>query len=351
MFNPKRLDLAQKRRRYTSRILAERSGISTITLSRILNGKQDPEQDTIDRLVRALGFPHDFFFKDDPAIIPVEAASFRSLTAMSAKERNATLNAGSLALEFLDYIKDMFALPEPDLLELGPRHLQEPAATARMLRNYWSIGEKPVGNLIKLLETKGVRVFSLAENTKNVDAFSMWRDDEPFVFLNTLKSSEHSRFDAAHELGHLILHRHGGPKGRDAENEANQFASAFLMPKADVISQIPYVSSVRQVVKAKARWGVSAVALAYRLNKLGLLTEWQYIQLNRQYRSREPNPMPREYSSVWDMVLKELWKEGHTREHIAAKLSIPTSELDNLIFGLTGSVLKPERSKPELKLV
>ena len=70
-----------------------------------------------------------------------------------------------------------------------------------------------------------MRVFSLAENTKNVDAFSCWRNDEPYVFLNTFKSTERSRFDSAHELGHLVLHRHGGAKqGRSAEYEAHLFA-------------------------------------------------------------------------------------------------------------------------------
>src|SRR3546814_6566541 len=53
------------------------------------------------------------------------------------------------------------------------------------------------------------------EDTKNVDAFSCWRNGQPFVFLNTFKSAERSRFDAAHELAHLVLHRHGGPQGRE----------------------------------------------------------------------------------------------------------------------------------------
>src|SRR5205085_7960830 len=133
--------------------------------------------------------------------------------------------------------------------------------------------ELPISNMIKLLESKGVRVFSLAENTKNVDAFSCWRNDIPYVFLNTFKSAERSRLDAAHELGHLVLHKHGGPRqGRDAEAEANTFASSFLMPKADVRSRIPFVRTLDDIVSAKKRWGVSTGALAYWLYKLGILS-------------------------------------------------------------------------------
>lgn len=351
MFNVERLELARKRGRYTAKSLAEKAGISPVTLSRIVNKKQEPDDATVAALVRTLSYPFEFFFKDEPPKIQTEAASFRSLSTMTARERDAALAAGELAFELMDWVKDRFSLPEPDLLDLGPKHEQDPAATARMVRQYWAIGEKPIGSIIKLLESKGVRVFSLSEETKNVDAFSCWRGEEPFLFLNTLKSTEHSRFDAAHELGHLILHKHGGPKGREAETEANQFASALLMPHADLLSRIPFVSSTKQIVAAKKRWGVSAVALAYRLNKLGRMTEWQYIQVNRQYRTNEPKPMPPERSAVWKMVLSELWRERVSRGHIARDLALPVEEVTNLLFGLVEEALPPERSAPDLKII
>ncbi len=349
MFNVERLELARKRRRYTARILAERAGIAPVTLSRIVNRQQIPDESTVEALVAALGFTRAFFEQDDFDPIDASAASFRSLTGMTARERDAALAAGSLAFEVMDWVSERFTLPEPDILDLG--HERNPVAAARMLRQHWAIGEKPIANMIKLLESKGARVFSLAEDTKNVDAFSCWRNNEPYIFLNTFKSSERSRFDAAHELAHLVLHRHGGPQGRKAETEANNFASAFLMPQADLVSTIPYVSSVDQIIQAKKRWGVAAVALAYRLNKLGLMTEWQYIQINRQYRSSEPEGLPPERSTVWQMILTELWKDGLSRGHIAQQLLLPDEELENLLFGLVGETTPPGRQNPVLRAV
>lgn len=341
MFNPRRLELARKRRRYTAKILAERAGITPVTLSRIINDVQSPEMQTIEALAAALGYPSDFFMEDDIDPIDVDAASFRSLTAMSARERDAALAAGSLAFAVADWVNERFNLPRPDILDLS--HERDPVLAARLTRQYWSIGEKPIGNMIKLLESKGIRVFSLAENTKNVDAFSCWRNGEPFIFLNTFKSAERSRFDAAHELGHLVLHKHGGPHGREAETEVNNFASAFLMPQADLVATVPYVTSVEQIVKAKRRWGVAAVALAYRLKKLGRITDWLYIQVNRRYRTQEPNALPAERSAVWQMVLQELWREGISKHRIASELCIPEGELENLLFGLTGETAPPSR--------
>jgi Zn-dependent peptidase ImmA (M78 family) len=259
---------------------------------------------------------------------------------MSARERDAALSAGALAYMLSDWISARFNLPASDLIDASQE--RDPARAARALRQHWNLGEQPIGDMIRLLEAKGVRVFSLAENTRNVDAFSCWRDDTPYVFLNTCKTSERSRFDAAHELAHLVLHKHGGPhQGRSAELEAQTFAASFLMPEPDIRAKIPWAVSLDALVIAKRRWGVSASALAYRLHKLGILTDWLYrgmvIEMGRRgFRSAEPNGMPRESSVLLRRVLIDLWHDGISRSHIAKELSIPPEELENLIFGLLG---------------
>ena len=357
MFNPKRLSLARKRRRLSSKGFAELIGMSPVTVTRLEKANNEPEPETVELIAKSLGFPREFFFGGDIDDLSKDAASFRSLTSMTAREREAALASGSLAYLLADYVSAKFNLPEPKLIDLS--HERDPAAAARTVRQAWALGEQPISSMIKLLESKGVRVFSLAENTKNVDAFSCWRNDIPYVFLNTFKSAERSRLDAAHELAHLTLHKHGGPRqGRDAEIEANNFASSFLMPKADVRSRLPFVGRLDDLVAAKKRWGVSTAALAYRLHKLGILSDWQYrmfcIQINqRGYRSEEPNGLPREESVLWKKVFTELWSDRISKNQVAADLHLPPDELENLVFGLTGDTKPPERAngRPSLKAV
>lgn len=355
MININRIELARKRRRFTSKALADAAGISQVTLSRLFNGKQEPDSATIEKIITALNFPYSFFEKDDADEIKATSASFRSLTGMTAKERDAALAAGSIAFEIADWLNERYCLPEPDLLDL--KHEHDPEAAARTIRQYWGIGERPIGNLIKILEAKGVRIFSLSETTKNIDAFSLWRNDEPFIFLNTFKSAERSRFDAAHELGHLLLHRHGGPAYRSAENEANTFASSFLMPSDDVRTRLPYVTSLNKIIQEKSRWRVSAAALCYRLHKLGIISDWQNrtfnIQLNQRFGKSEPQGIEREKSGIWSMVFDDLWQQRKSRSFIAKELSIPESELENLVFGLAAEIHTPDISltSPQLRLV
>ena len=355
MFNPDRLRIARKRRRMSSKELAERTGLTAVTITRLEKFRNEPEPETVQALVKALDFPREFFFGPDIDELNKDAASFRSLTSMTAKEREAALAAGALAYMLSDWVVERFNLPLVNLLDLSQE--RDAARAARSLRQHWALGEQPISNMIRLLEKMGVRVFSLSENTRNVDAFSCWRDGVPYVFLNTMKSAEHSRFDAAHELGHLVLHKHGGPQqGREAEQEANNFASSFLMPEADVLARVPYMLSLDQMVAAKKRWGVSVAALAYRLHRLKILSDWQYrtfcIQINtRGFRTKEPNEMPREESAVWSKVLTQLWSERITKSHVAADLFIPADEVESLVFGLVAAPQRPgarPASRPSL---
>lgn len=346
MFNNRRLVLARKRRRMTARALAAAVGVSPITISRLENGANDPEEATLQALARALEYPAAFFLGSDFDELPAEAASFRSLSAMTAKERDAALAAGSIAYFFHDWVAERFNLPATDVPILGAD--ATPEAAAHFVRAHWGLGQQPITHMIRLLEAKGVRVFSLNEDTKNVDAFSCWRDDQPYIFLNTFKSTERSRFDAAHELGHLIMHRHGAPQeSRQAEMEADQFASHFLMPHDDVASRIRYVTSLEELIQAKRRWGVSVAALNYRLHKMGVISDWQNRTFNielstRGYRKNEPDGLPAETSAVWPQVLSDLWGERLTRDHIATELDLPADELSGLLF--QNHVAKPARN-------
>lgn len=353
MFTPSRLTLARERRRLTKKGLAQKLRVTPHTVLRYESGEMQPTDDVVDRMENVLGFPRAFFFRTDIDGPNPASASFRSLSTISAKERDSALAAGAFAFDFSDWVDDHFDLPDASLVDLAE---DTPEVAARSLREEWGLGEKPIPNLVHLLESKGVRVFSMAENTLAVDAFSVWRGARPFVFLNTIKSAERSRHDAAHELGHLVLHKHGGPQGRGVEDEADQFASSFLMPEEDVRATLPRVHTLNQLLEAKKRWGVSLMSLVVRLHRLRILSDWQYRMFcidasERGYRTAEPQGMPREQSIVWQKVLTALWAERTTKESIARDLALPIEELENLLFGLTATAHQQGAIRPPLRLV
>ena len=361
VFNPTRLTWARRRRGMTKTRLAASIGVDLRSVSAYETGEFNPEPDRLAAIVRSLKFPQDFFFGDDIEEPAIDTASFRSLSKMTARQRDTALGSGAVAMLFNQWIEARFDLPEPNVPDLGRDANAESAAAA--VRQTWGLGELPIKNMVHLLESKGVRVYSLAIDAVEVDAFSMWRRDWPFVFLNTLKSAEHGRFDAAHELGHLVLHRHAAPNGQQAEKDANAFASALLMPPASVRAHAPRFATIDNLMRLKKVWGVSLAAMIYRLHKLELLSEWHYRKLyieisSRGYRKKEPDGGPREVSQVLQKVFSALRAEGVSKEEVAEALRVHPTDIDELVFGLALTSLDGvphgrdrSRPRPQLTLV
>lgn len=373
MFSPARLTIARHRRAWTKSDLAQRTRLSLRSISAYENGDTEPEEETLDRLADVLSFPIEFFSAPNLELIERDSASFRALSTMTAGQRNAALAAGAIAIEFAEWLERRFVLPSPDVPEFGGT---EPEQAARAVRQAWTLGERPIRNLVHLLEQQGIRVFSLAEQCREVDAFSVWRKATPYVFLNTMKSPERSRLDAAHELGHLVLHRHAHAAcsqrvsdddervstfhGREAENEANQFASAFLMPLATLRATAPRMPTFDQLIQLKRTWRVSLAALTHRLHGIGTLNAWQYrnlcIQFSKKgYRTREPDGIEeREASQVTAKIFAELRKQGMARQDVARALRVHLRDLDELLFGLAVAGVdgaeQPATSPPRGKL-
>ena len=336
-FNPTRFTLVRQRRGLSKLAFAAAIGVDRKSVEAYESGKSAPSDDTLSEIVRVSGFPREFFFGEDIEEPCIESGSFRAMTKMTAAQRDMARSQARLALHFNDWLVRQFELPLAEIPNLSRE--PNPETAAEVVRREWQLGTLSVRNMIHLLEAKGVRVFSLAVDAREVDAFSLWRGDVPFVFLNTNKSSEHSRFDAAHELGHLVLHRHGSPRGIEAERQANMFASAFLMPRDSVLPRLPRFPTYDNLVRLKRVWGVSVAALAYRLHELEVLSDWQYrgiyIQIVRQGKGVEPREMPRETSAILKTTLADLYDSGLTRSQIAKELTLPVDELEQLLFGLT----------------
>lgn len=356
---PSRLALARKRRGMTMVRLARDAGITARSLSAYESGRQHPNPGTLRTLATVLGVPVAFLEAPEIDEIPPGAASFRAISKLTASQRDQACSAGRIALLISDWIDERFRLPEPDVPSLPKL---DPETAAEVVRARWGLGQAPAPSMVHLLESRGVRVFSLAEGCADVDAFSLYWQGVPFTFLNTAKTGERGRFDAAHELGHLVLHtEHRLPHGPGAEQDANRFAAAFLMPASSVIAAGLANATAEKIIAAKSQWSVSAMALTHRLHELGLITEWGYrtacVNLSRLgYRTGEPGGIPRETSQLLAKVLRAVRDDGITPAQIADDLAISLAELNTHLFGLVPTALpggtRPSpRRHPDLRVV
>jgi Zn-dependent peptidase ImmA (M78 family) len=358
-FSPARFNVARKRRRMTLSRLSESGMISRQMLSAYANGSKEPSPATLQALAKELAVSTEFLTGPDVDEIPEAAVSFRARTKLTATQRDGALSAAAIALMLGSWIEERFKLPDPDVPTLPKLN---PEQAAEVVRARWGLGSQPIENMIHLLEAHGVRVYSLADEFLDVDAFSTYWAGTPVIWLSTRKSPERSRFDAAHELGHLVMHtEERAVSGPSEEDEANRFAAAFLMPRSTIFAAKLAHSNVNVILAAKRRWKVSAMALTHRLHELNQLTDWEYrqacIQLSRAgYRSNEPGGIARETSQLLRKVFAAVREDHGTIAKIARDLHISVDELNEHVFGLvpivlTGGSTPSEPTRPELHLV
>ena len=352
-FSPERLDLARRLRGKTKRSLARSLGITERSVRRYFQGDREPGSEVVQTLAETLGFPDRFFFGDPLNEASQEHPSFRALSKLTARQRDQAVATGTIGMYLSDWIERRFRLPSPKIptYENG---VATPEAAAMEIRERWTLGQQPISNMTHLLEYYGVRVFALPQELHSVDAHSFWYDGKPFIFLNTGMSAERSRMDAAHELGHLVLHSSEvAQKNRQLEREAQEFASVFLMPRRSVIAHAQPGMTLHDIIRAKHYWNVSVANLTYRLHKLRLLTQHQYtsifIQIGRyDYRTNEPEPSERETSQVLNKVFRRLREKGTTVGSVAGNLALHRDDISKLLVGLVSFPVSvgPENQQP-----
>lgn len=335
-FSPSRLKLARLRNRMTFMALSEATGLSSKSLSEFekKDGLFSPTIITAEILSEVLRYPLDFFYDVEVEEVNPITISFRSTKKIKANEKHAAEAAASLGVILNNFFSDFFSLQKSDLPDLGN---YSPEDTAVKIRKEWGCGDADIENVIHLLEKKGIRIFSLSENTLNVDAFSFWKDGVPYIYLNDRKSGERSRFDAAHELGHLLMHKNELPQGRNLEEEADNFASAFLMPLTSIKKANINEPTIDNIIQLKSSWKVSAVALIVRLKNTKLISEWQYRKLmleasEKGLKSKEINGIKRESSLFIKIFITELNRQGVDLHSLSEKTKIPLEEINNLLF-------------------
>ncbi len=326
--------------------LAAAVGISPAAVTQLERDHIRPTTALAAQLSLALGVPGSFLQTAvSPQLIPASAAHFRSLRSTPAMSRDQALAFAELGLEVLAAVEDFVDLPDvtlPALDALGLDTADGIASAADQARAALGLSAGPVPHVVRLLEAHGVLVLRLPQDRvdERVDAFSTSASRRPVVLLSPLKDDKaRSRFDAAHELGHLLLHHDAEPGSKVIENQAQAFAAAFLTPADQVVEDLPRRVDWPAFQKAKRRWGVSLKALVYRAHSLKLLNDAAYRRANiqlAQWGNPEPGPLgPPESPTLLGTAISLLRDIDVTIDDIAEHASMPADVVRHVIDAAT----------------
>lgn len=339
-FDGSRMALARRLGRVSRSALARSAHVTPAAITQFERGTARPTSPVLAELSLALGVPRDFFRNGRPLLaVPAASAHFRSLRATPAVSRDQALAFAELALGVVEVIEQHVDLPQPDLPELALDELtaHEVAQAARVTRVAFGLPDGPVGHVVRLLEAHGVLVLRLPGHIdRGVDAFSTYAAIRPLVFLSPMKDDKaRSRFDVAHELGHLILHHDVEPGNKIVENQAQAFAAEFLMPADQIIDELPARLDWQRLHTAKRRWGTSLKALIYRAHSLGKMSDASYRRANRELAiagNPEPGSLgPPESPTLLGAAVDLLGQNGISTQQLADSVRLPLAEVERVI--------------------
>jgi len=334
------LRLARQRRGFQQMQAAALLGIDQSLLSRIENGLVEIREDLIKKAASVYGFPVSFFSQREPIYgAPVSVhPMWRRKAGLSVKELDSVVAELNLRVMHMRRLLEGAEIANThDLPRLDPKEWRGPEGVAGVVRAHWRVPAGPLKNLTLLAEKAGVMVAlsPLSEASISGVTFAV-PGIPPLIVLNSEQPADRRRFTLAHELGHLIMHRFPTPT---MEDEANEFATALLMPAKDIR---PYFLGKRielsLLAALKPEWKVSMAALLMRAHKLNFVSHNQYTYLWKQisargYRLREPPEL--DFEPEQPEVLKQIFELhksalGYSEAELAALLAVHRSELRDL---------------------
>lgn len=333
LFDGRRLTQARHLRGKLKSEIAATVDVSPAAIGQFERGTVRPRPATLAKIALTLGLAPGFFARPLTCEIPEDEAHFRRLRGTSKRDRDEARARVEILADFVEALERRVQLPQPQVPMLESGVTPEEAADAT--RRAWGLGDGPIGNVVGLLERKGVIVARLEVSSDDVDAFSCWVGGRPYVLLTSNKNApDRSRFDAAHELGHLVLHQDAQPGNASAEQEAHRFAAEFLMPAAVIRAELPTRLNWRRYLELKLRWGTSLAALVRRAKDVRVISDSAcqraMIELGRRgWRREEPGVLlAPETPELIGRALTLLEQERRiVLEDFAAELQLPVGDL------------------------
>lgn len=347
-----RLREAREARGISAIALSDIAGVSRQTMSQYERDQATPGPEVLSRISSTLNLPERFF------MLPLRETErgtifYRSMAAATKGARTRAESRFAWLQDITDYLSEFVELPEADFpmlplptdpLLISDNEIEE---AAEALRVYWNLGDTPIANMVSLLENKGAIVARGALGAETLDSLSEFvpGQQRPFIVIGTDKgTASRWRFDAAHELGHIILHAHVSPsllakadRFKLIENQAHRFAGAFLLPCASFGDDL-YGANLDNFKTLKLKWKMSISAMVMRARQCGMITEETerrlWINLSRRgwrklepYDDSTPPEEPRLLRSAIELILEE---GGQTPDEILDRLALPASDLESL---------------------
>ena len=374
MFNGNRLLLALESQGFTNVAFANLMDVNRSTVTRWINDTGfTPKPDVLLKMSEALKVNIEWFYREPKASLQT-VEFYRSNASTTKLARNIAKSKLLFSAEIYQIFSEWIGFPELKLpksltmnewYRLDDKKIDELAKECRTL---WGLGNEPIDNLISVAESNGIVVIKDELGTdasEHMDGVSAWYNDVPFVFIIKDTPAVRSRFDLAHEIGHLIMHKaipiedyNKKDIYKKIENQAHRFANELLYPSEVAIDELFY-PSLERFIQLKMKWLVSIQAILRKTRDLELVTEDEYIKFYKtisykKWRKNEPlddelvGEQPTLFKKVFEMLLEN---GGFSKKTIIDKIALPPKRIEHLLSLPVGFLSDNTQAKIQLRIL
>ena len=328
------LALVRLDRQLTQSELAELSGLSQGWISKAESLAVDMPPERIQRLSEALTCTPELLTADPNDVRAGPIVHHRKRSSMPARSLASVQAKLQLAAVYGSRLLAMADSCMKIELRMEINFLFGPEEAANEMRERLEVGSGPAPDLVQLIENIGGVIAMCDLQTNKIDALSTWAPDgRPTFLINSRAPADRIRFTLVHELAHIGLH---WKPSETAEEEADRFASEFLLPEQEIRPELEDITLERLAI-LKKHWKASMSSILRRARDLGQVTEYQYrsllIDMGRSgYRTNEPVPLDPELPQRIASSIDGLLTRGLNWTEIEQLSLARRTELEDLFY-------------------
>lgn len=185
----------------------------------------------------------------------------------------------------------------------------------------------PVGNIIELLENKGILVYLCDIESDDFSGMNGTVSGRSYIIINSKMSPERVRSTIVHEMAHFMFIWPDDMNDKEVENMATAISGAFLFPSDDVKRELgvkrTYISN--DMISVCEEYGISMYLLVKRANLNGIINDnvatTFYIKAGKAgWRKHEPSRIDGELPRLFSQLVYRAVSENDITPQKGAEL-------------------------------
>lgn len=276
MFN-KNLKYYRLKKNMSKKELASLIGVTPMAVTYYESGERRPNMMTIKAMAKALGVKTADFLSNRNENLVFAHGEFRKGSKLAVNQQEYIREDVE---EYMGRFYTVVDILGGEVLPKAPNvhkivFAGNPEEDAKRMREYLGVAESgPVGNLVQLLENRGILVYACDIDNNAFSGMNGLVNERPYIIFNKNMSPERIRSTIAHEMAHFIFiwPEHMGEK--EVEIMATAISGAFLFSEADARREL----GIRRTKISKdmtlicREYGISMYLLVKRAALCGIIT-------------------------------------------------------------------------------